>query len=693
MTAVVALPAGRFVAHERRVDGWGKVTGQMRYAADVQRPNALWAAFAASPFARARIRRVDVAAAKAMPGVRAILTGAEIGDRRAGRQIFDWPLLARDEVRFIGDRVAAVAADTREQAEAAVLAIEVAYEELPAVFDTDAALAPEAPILHPDFSSYSFPAFDGKPRPERAHGNIYGVARIGHGDRDPEIVFAGAAHVFEQRFTTPRQHCGYLEPHATMVWIDDDGTVHVQTTHKMPFALRDQIATVIEVPREKIVIEPAAIGGDFGGKGFALDECPLYYLARATGRPVRHVQTYADELRLGTTRHGAKLELKTAVDDRGRFLAHTSRVVYDGGAYAAPKSLPWLLPGYGYGTMPYQIPDVRIELLAVYTNTIPSAHMRGPAEIQTCFAWEQHIDTIAHGMGIDPLEMRLLNQLTDGHLAVNGDRVERTTAREVLAALRHESGAGSRLGRDRGRGIALICGRDGGGTTAVAVSLTAEGRVEVTVGVPDQGTGAHTVVQRVVAAALNIDDRRVFVRRAGTDAANPDPGAGASRVTHIVGRAAQDGGERLRSELQRGSASEISEATFDGIAQRACAQGPLEVVGRYDGSGPPDYAMSAYAIDVEVDRETGKVDVLGAVLVVDVGEIINPTAHRGQLEGGFVFGLGCADRGTSDRRARESHHAESGRVQAPDHQGYRAAADDLPARSRRARTVRCEDGR
>ncbi len=318
-----------------------------------------------------------------------------------GRQLYDWPVLACETVRFIGDRVAAVAAETREAAEAAANAIDVTYEELPAVFDAAAALADDAPVLHPDWSSYYFAYLGDRPKPARAHPNIQGAIVLAHGEADLEPIFARAHRVFEHTFRTPRQHAGFVEPRSTVVWLDGDGRVHVYSPNKTPFSLRRQLARVAGIGEEQIVIETSAIGGDFGGKGLTIDEFPCYFLAKATGRPVRYVQTYADELRNGPTRHRTVVTMRTAVDADGMFLAHASTVLYDGGAYAAGKPIPTLLPGNGYGAIPYRVPNVRLDMRAVYTNALPAGHVRGPSEIQTFYAWEQHVEMIAEALGCD----------------------------------------------------------------------------------------------------------------------------------------------------------------------------------------------------------------------------------------------------------------------------------------------------
>lgn len=588
----------------------------------------LWAAYAVSPHAHARIRAIDVNAARRMPGVHVVITGADIGERRLGRQILDWPVLAVDTVRFIGDRVAAVAARTREEAEAAARAIDVRYDVLPAVLDAAAALRPDAPVLHPGFDRYEYPVYAARPRPQRAHPNVQGALLRVKGDADLEPIFARAHRVFEHRFETPRTHAGYIEPRATLVWIDAGGVVHVHSPNKSPFDLRLQMARTLGLPPEQITVECTSIGGDFGGKGLTLDEYACYFLAKASGRPVRHVQTYGDELRAGPTRHHAAMTLRTAVDAAGTFLAHHSTVVYDGGAYAGGKPVPHLLPGFGYGTVPYRVEHVRLEMCAVYTNTLPAAHVRGPGETQTFFAWEQHVDAIAAGLGIDALELRLRNVMTHGDTALNGDVVEAPMGREVLEALRTELAAmpAPRLA-GRARGTSLICSHTGGGKTSVRMHLEADGTIAVTLGVADQGAGTFTLVQRVAAAVLDVPRERIAVRQGNTAQTAYDPGAGASRVTHIVGRATQTAAEEFRRRMNAGEPLDVA------ILYESDPAGAQRV---------PDYTFAAYAIEVAVDAGTGKLSVTDALFVADVGTILNPTAHRGQIDGGFACGLGVA---------------------------------------------------
>ena len=553
MTRTTSLESGSWAggcgatrrgANKRSQDG-------QNYAADHSLPGTLWAAYTGSPYAHARIRSIDTTAARAVPGVRAVLTGADIGLRLLGRQILDWPVLAVDRVRFIGERVAAVAADSREAAAEAARAVLVRYDELPAVLDAAAALQPDAPILHPDWDSYVYPVYANRPRPARPHQNVQGSLLRVRGAPELGPIFANAHRAFEHRYETPRGHAGYIEPRATLVWIDRAGIVHVHSPNKSPFDLRAQMARTLGLVPEQITVEcTVAVGGDFGGKGLTLDEYACYFLAKASGRPVRHVQTYADDLGSGPTRHHATMSLRTAVDANGVFIAHHSVVVYDGGAYAGGKPVPHLLPGFGYGTIPYRCANVRLEISAVYTNTLPSAHVRGPGETQTFFAWEQHVDAIAAELDIDPIELRLRNVVRYGDTTLNGDAMRNPMGREVLETLRRETGTTPGPQTASARGVSLICSHTGGGKASARMQLDAAGRVVVTLGVADQGAGTFTLVQRVAAETLSVARTRIDVRQGNTAEASHDPGAGARRVTHIVGRATQDAAVALREVIE-----------------------------------------------------------------------------------------------------------------------------------------------
>jgi CO/xanthine dehydrogenase Mo-binding subunit len=655
-TAIADEAAAAFADAEIRYEGRDKTTGRTQFSADVHRPGMLYASFAFSTRPHARIVSIDTVAAKSVPGVCAVLTGADIGPRRFGRTIQDWPVLAYEKVRFIGERVVAIAAETRAAAEEAARLVEIIYSELPAVFDGPSALAADAPVVHDDAESYAFSSGRLVARP---HPNIHGYRVVLKGEADLEGIFDSCYRVFEHRFTTPRQHHGFIEPHSSVIWIEADGVVHVHTTCKGPFRLREQLAVVSGLPVECIIIEQTAIGGDFGGKGLAIDEFACYFLAAATGRPVKCVLSYTDEMRATNVRHPSHIRLRTGVDRDGRFIAHHGNIVYTGGAYAGTKPTPSLLPGgaQGFASVGYHIPNVRLDIASVYTNTVPGGNMRSPADVQTIFAWEVHVDIMARELGIDALELRLRNAMQDGDTAVTDEGVNQPRAREVLAALKRDSKWGEPARPGHGRGIAFACRHTGSGKTSVRVSLGNDGRIVILTGVPDQGSGSASLLQRVAAAELSVARERITITRGSTGAAPRDPGAGASRVTHIVGKAVQIGANLLRERLETATGLLLRDDHFvgpgasitsiDDIAKELCSGGAIEVTGAYDGEHTDphhagDFSFSAFCIEVAVDAQTGTVRVVDAVLAVDVATIINPVSHQGQIDGGFVYGLGGA---------------------------------------------------
>jgi len=655
-------------APEYRVEGHLKVTGRARYAADIRQPGMLHAVYVRSPYPHALIRAIDVSQARSAPGVHAVLIGADLPEHaRFGRRLQDWPVLARTKVRFIGDRVAAVAAETRQAAEAAAQLIQVEYEELPVALTIADALADDGPILHQHPDRY---AYFGGPRPAVPHPNVQGqlVVTVGT-DAERAAAFSGAHRVLEHTFRTPRQHQGHIEPHACAVWIEADGTVRVVSTNKTPFTLRQQMSQTIGVPEDQIVVDSAFIGGDFGGKGTSFDEYTCFFLARATGRPVKAEMRYADELAAGNPRHASVAHLRTAVDAQGRFLAHESHIAFDGGAYAGGKPIPGLVLGGGLATLsPYHVPQVRLELTSVYTNNVPGGHMRAPGEVQAAFAGESHVDLIARELGIDPIELRLRNAVRDGEANGTGERVRESRVVEALERARREMHWDRPRRANTGRGLAAEIPHIGGGKTSLRMRLLPlTGEIDVLTGMVDQGAGAHTVIRRVAAAALSIAPERIRVRYGDTRQALTDPGAGGSRVTHVIGQAALDGGQRLKTTLEDLAAEafgwplgevrlegdrfvvagQAESASFDEVAARLGAGAPVEVIGSYgDAPHAPDaggdFNAAVYAVEVEVDRETGTLRIRDALQVVDVGTVINPLAHQGQLNGGFAFGVGAA---------------------------------------------------
>jgi CO/xanthine dehydrogenase Mo-binding subunit len=659
---------------EERVEAHLKVRGVARYAADASMPGMLWSATLYSPVSHARITSIDADHARAIPGVHAVLTGHELGDILWGRRIRDWPLLARDRVRFIGDRVAVVAAETPEIAQQAIAAIEVSYAELPVIFDPLEALNQDALVLHEDGDSYVL--FGPGQRAPRSHPNVQGAQAIHKDDADIEAVFESAHRVFEHTFTTPREHQGFIEPPGSLLWIDVEGVVHVVCTNKMPFGLRDQLMTVGGVDEQRIDVDANFVGGDFGGKGQVYNELLSYFLARATGRPIKSIMSYAESLTTHNSRHWSHMSLRSAVDAEGRFLAHTMDVVFDGGAYAATKIGPGVLPGGVFqGMAPYRVPHVRMEARAVYTNSVPGGIMRSPGELQGVWAAESHVDMIARELGMHPIQFRLRNVTHDGDTDVTGAKVHMPQGEAVLNRLRSEVGARP-IAPGHGLGIGLGTRHVGDGRSQMRVSLLPDARVQVEVGLPDQGSGSHTVAQRVVAASLGVSAQRVNVKYSSTLGGVYDAGAGGSKSTHSIGAVAMQTGAQLKDRLQELAAEVMGwpadaiqltgdrfvagsdSASFDEVASRIARGAQVQVEGTHTpepahAEGIGDANFTAFAIEVGVDPDTGEVRIVDVLQVADVGTIINPVAHEGQLKGGFGFGLGAAmmeDLATQDGR-------------------------------------------
>ena len=688
MTNATSEVVAAFGQPEERVEAQLKVRGVARYAADASMPGMLWSATLYSPLSHARITRIDAQKARSIEGVHAVLTGHELGNILWGRRIRDWPLLARDRVRFIGDRVAVVAAETPDIARQAVQAIEVEYEELPAVFDPLDALNPDAPLLHADGDSYAL--FGPGSRAPRSHPNVQGTQAVHKDDAEIDAVFGTAHRVFEHTFTTPREHQGFIEPPGSLLWVDADEVVHVVCTNKMPFGLRDQLKTVAGVDEERIDVDANFVGGDFGGKGQVYNELLSYFLARATGRPIKSIMSYAESLTTHNSRHWSHLTLRSAVDADGHFLAHRMDVVFDGGAYAATKIGPGVLPGGVFqGMAPYRVPHVRMEARAVYTNNMPGGIMRSPGELQGVWAAESHVDMIARELGMDPIEFRLRNVTHDGDTDVTGATVHMPQGEAVLRRLQDElrrvegsHGRGQMTGSNGatppryGRGVGLGTRHVGDGRSQMRVTLLPDAHLQVEVGLPDQGTGSHTVAQRVVAASLGVSPQRVNVKYSTTLGGVFDAGAGGSKSTHSIGAVAMQTGAQLKDRLQELAAEVMGwqadeteltgdrfvagsdSAGFEEVATRIARGGQVQVEGTHtpepahaEGVGDANY--TAFAIEVAVDTDTGEVRVMDVLQVVDVGTIINPVAHEGQLRGGFGFGLGAAimeDLATQDGR-------------------------------------------
>jgi CO/xanthine dehydrogenase Mo-binding subunit len=639
-----------------RVEGPEKVTGRARYAADYTLPDMLWGRILRSPYPHARIVRIDTAAARALPGVHAVLSGQE-HPYYAGRAIRDHAVLAVDKVRFIGDRVAAVAAETRAIAEEALALIEVEYEELPAVFDVQDALRPDAPRVHDDPKSYAG-AFSHPAEPQLP--NVCAYMRWNHGDLD--AGFAQADEVFEHTFRTPMEHHGYLEPHAVLARVDPDGRSEIWASNKSPYMLRAQIATCFGVEPATIKLHNLSIGGDFGGKGSPMEAPLAYLLARESGRPVKLVMSYTEELMAANARHPSTITVRTGVKRDGTITALHLDARFNSGAYGAYKPLPTLnLHGADQAASCYRVPAIDIHSTVVYTNTLPGGHMRSPGAPQTIFAVEAQFDLIARALGLDPAEFRRRNVLRPGDASATGVQWPTVRAKETLEAALEASGYFARRGKEpwTGFGIAMYERGVVGGDSSCKIELAPDGTITAVLPIGDPGQGTFTAVQQFVGEALDLPPGEVQIRIADTDELPFDFGVGGCRTTYAVGRTVMKAVDALREKLAPVAAqtlaaeagtlewrggSAYAEGRSASLADLARRAGETVSVQVYEKLGlfpdTPDTNFTAQVAEVAVDPETGKVTVRRVTSAHDVGTVVNPAGHQGQIEGGMLMGLG-----------------------------------------------------
>jgi CO/xanthine dehydrogenase Mo-binding subunit len=603
-----------------RIEGPDKVTGHTRYAGDVNLPGMLWGAILRSPYPHAVIKSIDTSAAKRAPGVVAVVTGQDAPGHTMGKILRDLPVLCWDRVRYVGDRVAAVAAESKEAAEAALGLIEVEYEELPAVFDPIEAMKPESPLIHADAASYP-----GFPMQRVATDVHNGQTRLAWQKGDVEAGFAESDLVMEHSFYVPSRHQGYIEPYASVLDIESDGRIQIWCSAKAPFRVRIQLSQAMDIPEERIRVNVVAVGGDFGGKGDARDLPVAYLLAQATGRPVKIIMSYAEELTASNPTHPTVVTVKSGVKKDGTLVARKVRTIHASGAYGAMKPnaalSTWHYVGGGY-----RIPNSDFEFLQIYTNTVPGGYFRAPGAHQYAFALESHTDILAKELGIDPIEFRLKNMVSAGEEDAVGRDLTAISAREVLEAAVAAAGPRpSNAAPGYGRGVAMFGRQIGGGAAGAVITAEEDGSFTVISPTVDVGTGTHTIEQQMVANEFDVPLSQVRVRPGDTDSTPFDEGPRASRVTYTEGTAVMKACAQLREMIADGASL------------------PLTVTYEHDASQAEDVMyFSAQLAEVDVDTETGQVKVQRVITAHDVGTVINPIGHQGQINGGFATGYGLA---------------------------------------------------
>jgi CO/xanthine dehydrogenase Mo-binding subunit len=634
-----------------RVDAREKVTGYATYASDVYLPEMLMCKLLSSTRAHARIVRIDISKAEQLPGVRAIITGRDFPDIQFGSgALKDRYIMARDEVYYIGEPIAAVAADDEVTAQEAVELIEVEYEDLPTVINPLEAIKPNAPAVHADLAGFEGYGF--------AMGN--NVSALLDADRgEVDEAFQEADLVIEETYRSQGINQGFLEPMACVANVEPNGRLTVWASTQGPYQIRAQLSAVLDIPLSSIKVIPMELGGGFGAKLRLAFEGFAALLATKTGRPVKLINTREEVFTLNGPRLPVTNYLKTGVMNDGRIIAREGYTIFDVGAYlgAGPNS------GIGHGLGAYDIPNFRLRSYGVYTNKIYVGSYRASGVADMTFAVESHMDTIAHRLGMDPLELRQKNALKEGDVSVSGARVPRNGLMETLQAVKDRLGLPKKLEDGRGVGIALCEWRSGSGPSTASISVNEDGTVSLLTGSVDI-SGSDTGLAAITAETLGVDMDQVIVAKRDTDLAPFTGPSGGSRITYSQGKAVQMAAEDARDKLVALAAERFglpadALACEDGrvyvldnppqgmtLGQLANASltsrgGPIIGLASLS-SMPYNPVFAAQGVEVLVDRQTGQVKVTRYIQAQDVGVAINVMAAEGQLEGGVVQGIGRA---------------------------------------------------
>jgi len=670
----VSLPKLRQVGKPlRRVDALGKAVGATVYAADFTMPNMLHAKVFRSPVPSARITKLDVGKARELPGVACVMTSEDVHGAklntdlpgqtgREARAGSDAPVLASDVVRYVGEPIALVAAETLEIAEQALKLIHFEYEELPGVFDPVEAMKPGAPILF-------------------APDNLVAEYKIRKGDLAAGM--ADADVIVENTFKMPFVEHAYLEPDGGVAWVDEQGVINIRVCTQVIEHFRS-IARALNVPQNRIRIRGTMVGGGFGSKEDITVEIFLAFLARETGRPVKLVYTREEAFAATAKRHPFTITHRTGVKKDGRITASHIKMVADSGAY--PYLTPYvLLYATGMAAGPYKIDNLHVDSVAAATNQSFTSAFRGFGGPQAALGYEQQMDEIAKELGLDPLSVRQTNYMKTGDATGTGQEIKSAawleeTATRALALLGEK--APNTPNRRVGRGMASTFQSYGRimwfhDTSRAWVGMEQDGTVVLRCGVPDIGAGQSNSICQIAAEILGVSLEQVTIY--ATDSA-VTPLAGTSTATrqlYMSGNAVSSAANTIKARLVRRAAEEIGvcEEEIDVANSRAfakldesryvelkdlvkmcAAEGiGLSHLAQFnapftDGLDPetgqgdiwPDFTFGAQAVEVAVDTETGQIELLKSAACHDVGRAINPAAVHGQICGGSHQGLGYA---------------------------------------------------
>ena len=680
-----------------RVDAKPKVTGEAIYGYDLSLPKMLYGKIKHSSIPHGLIKRIDTSKAERLPGVRAIITGRDIPDHRYGLVLFDRYILAKDRVRFIGEAVAAVAADSPEIAEKAINLIEVEYEELPAVFDPEEAIQANAPILHPDLKKYGTSKVSAPWIPFDIP-NLNNYRRVVFGD--VEKGFHESYLVVENTYETAMVHHSYMEPNSCIAVYNPDDTYTVYTSTQTPFRFRFELSLALGIPESKIRVISPFVGGGFGGKLTIYSEPIACILSKKTRRPVKIALSREEVFTFTTVRPPAKIYVKDGVARDGKLLARQVKMYVNGGAYSGGSGIAVYTYLAAQALATYKPDNVKLEIFSVYTNLPPQGPLRGVGPAILDFAFERQMEIIANKLGLDPIEIRLKNIPKQGEENIFGEVVDEDYGKVLLTAYNKLM---ERLKTDikeppspwkRGIGFALSSKYSLAPTASSAtVRLREDGVIEVFLGSTEIGMGNYTIMQQLVAEEFKIPIDMVSIAAAADTEFSPfDEAQMSSRTTVSLGNAVVLACKKLKNKIAEYAAKKIGEDPKDldvreglVISKRdpnkrikwedLFARGKIRTgtfleeegeliasanwfipagadkeTGRvYDKYGRKVferivnfYTPTAIASEVWVNIETGQVKLKRLITVVDAGKVINPKLVEGQIVGGSAMGLSIA---------------------------------------------------
>ncbi len=654
MTATEHPPAYKYVGTRPiRHDGYDKVIGKARFAADLNLPGQLHGAIHRSPHAHAKILSIDTSAAEAMPGVKVVVTGDDFPALDPKNPNFDLAanIIARGVAYYHGHAIAAVAANTKPEAQAAAAAIKVEYELLPAVLSIDESMADGAPLVNETNHTKFVPP--GEP------SNLSTITNLDRGDVDDAL--AAADVVIEREFDCAHVHQGYIEPHACVVDTGPDGKTSVWCSSQGHFRVRSMTADVLGWDKSRVKVTPAEIGGGFGGKTTVYLEPLAARLSEKAGKPVKMVMSREEVLRATGPAPEAKMKIKIGATNDGELTAIDGWMAYGVGAFGDMAGLIGAM-----SVASYKFPNLRMETYTALTNTPKSAAYRAPSAPHAAFAIESVVDEVALELGMDPIELRLKNAAVEGDLTAMGMPHPRVGLVECLEALKASDHYNSEVPEGAARGVAVGFWFNIGEESSATVNLNEDGTATVLTGSPDIG-GSRASMALMAAERLGIDVYSITPVVADTEAVGFTDVTEGSRATFATGKAVVQACDMIIDELKKRAASIMSVdvdqvAWVDGAAVSAghgggeggepltlaaiTAQakrtgGPLTATASLNAAGAgPSFAV--HCADISVDEETGVVSVLRYTAVQDAGTAIHPSYVEGQFQGGSVQGIGWA---------------------------------------------------